>query len=160
MDLTIRDFQPINNWYVDLEGEKFDSGEHKGTPKYIVDATTEKKYLNDSISNIRYKCIWLTLGTPFVHIPAGALNVAYRVAKIAFLFHFCMSFEEGTLYDLSCGRIQDGIRIIAQPFSIIGLEFAAIYGVYNPYDGRKLYASIENAQYGKGILAPCFQPST
>jgi hypothetical protein len=30
--------------------------------------------------------------------------------------------------------------------------------VFAPYDDRKLYASIERAQYGHFILAPCFQP--
>lgn len=54
---------------------------------------------------------------------------------------------------------QDILRIIATPFSILGLELAAIYGMFRPYDGRKLYGSIERATYGKAILAPCFQPN-
>ena len=50
------------------------------------------------------------------------------------------------------------MRIIATPVSILGLELAAIYGIFQPYDGRKLYASFERATYGNFILAPCFQP--
>ncbi|MBS4171388.1 hypothetical protein NEOC95_002136 [Neochlamydia sp. AcF95] len=44
------------------------------------------------------------------------------------------------------------------PVALVGLELAAIYGIFTPYNGRKLYASIERAQYGKFTLAPCFQP--
>lgn len=52
----------------------------------------------------------------------------------------------------------DLLRIVATPISLIGLELSAIYGIFNPFDGRKLYASFERATYGKHILAPCFQP--
>lgn len=45
-----------------------------------------------------------------------------------------------------------------QPIAIIRLELAVIYGVFRPYDSRKLYATLERAQYGRHILAPCFQP--
>lgn len=53
---------------------------------------------------------------------------------------------------------KDFLRIIAQPVTLVGLELAAIYGLFRPYDGRKLYASFERAAYGDSILAPCFQP--
>lgn len=52
----------------------------------------------------------------------------------------------------------DALRIIASPIAIAGLELAAIYGIIRPYDGRKLYASIERAEYRNFILVPCFQP--
>lgn len=50
------------------------------------------------------------------------------------------------------------MRILVTPLSIIGLELAAIYGLFRPYDGRKLYASLEREIYGDFVLAPCFQP--
>jgi hypothetical protein len=53
---------------------------------------------------------------------------------------------------------KDLLRVVTTPIALVGLELAAIYGIFNPYDGRKLYASIERAQYGNFILAPCFQP--
>ena len=53
---------------------------------------------------------------------------------------------------------KDSLRIVAAPFSILGLELAALYGLIRPYDGRKMYATIERAMYGNPILAPCFQP--
>lgn len=52
----------------------------------------------------------------------------------------------------------DLLRIVAVPISLVGLELAALYGILSPYDGRKLYASIERLTYEKYILAPCFQP--
>jgi len=53
---------------------------------------------------------------------------------------------------------KDLLRIFTTPIAYVGLELAAIYGRFRPYDGRKLYATIERAQYGHFILAPCFQP--
>ena len=53
----------------------------------------------------------------------------------------------------------DLLRIFTSPIAILALELVAIYGIYDPMNGRKLYASIERAQYEDPILAPCFQPS-
>jgi len=54
---------------------------------------------------------------------------------------------------------KDLFRIIASPVALIGLELSAIYGIANPYDGRKLFASIERGIYsGRFQTAPCFQP--
>lgn len=164
MDCSIRDFHPINHWYVDTEGEKFDCCDtHRGIPKFIIDMNTGKKYLNDSTESIRSKCFLIAFGTPIVHIPCGAVNIAYRVAKLLSGYHFwsCGGENENprSCSDKCLESSKDCLRIISQPFSIIGLEFASIYGIFNPYDGRKLYASIERAQYGNAIMAPCFQPN-
>lgn len=52
----------------------------------------------------------------------------------------------------------DFLRIILTPLAIAGLEVSALFGLLSPYDGRKLYATIERALYGTAILAPGFQP--
>ena len=57
-----------------------------------------------------------------------------------------MAIELQKPYDLICLDIE-------------GYELAALYGCIRPYDGRKLYATIERAMYGDSVLAPCFQPS-
>ncbi len=104
----------------------------------------------------------MTLGTPIVHSTASVVNVAYRIVKLVSLSHFWMSREAEKSYNFkarlkSAGK--DLARVLMQAFASVGLELAAIYGLFRPLDGRKLYASIERAQYGNFILAPCFQPS-
>lgn len=172
MSLKINDFQPINSWRIDKEGEKFTESDidsedslledqESGSleiPKYIIDETTGKKYLNESQCTIRRKCFGLAIGTPIAHIPCGLLNIGYRIDKfITGSFHWWTGIVDDSSDPLD--PIADGCRIIAQPLAIIGLELSAIYGIINPYDGRKLYASIEKAEYGRPILAPCFQPN-
>lgn len=161
MSVTLRDFQPINNWKPDSKGEKWQYGEEKGTPKFIVDQTTKRGYLNESGWVVGHKCFFLTLGTPFVHPIAAIVNIAYRIKKLVILTHFWMDIEGEIEYNFKARLAEAGkdlLRIIASPIAVIGLELAAIYGMFRPYDGRKMYASIERAIYGDFILAPCFQP--
>src|SRR4051812_8475141 len=116
--LDIRDFQTVNRWYVDTDGEKFDCcNHHRGTPKFIIDADTGKKYLNESIEVIREKCFLIALGTPLVHIPCGAANIAYRVAKLISGYHFWSCSGENknpsNRSDKCVEFSKDGLRIIS-----------------------------------------------
>jgi hypothetical protein len=67
-----------------------------------------------------------------------------------------MRRDEGKGYNLR-GRIVDAaadlFRVIATPISLIGLEVAAIYGIFKPNDAKIFYARIENAIYGKFFLS-------
>lgn len=65
--------------------------------------------------------------------------------------------------------IKNIVKIATYPIAIVGLQFAALYGLFNPLDGRKLWAMIEHAwsrdYIGEGwrwkdcdYLAPCMQP--
>ncbi len=155
MSITIKDFQPINRWDVDYMGEAYLGG----NPKFVIDRSTGKKYLNESKSVIKFKCILLAIGTPFVHIPCAIGNMAYRVAIVSSGYRFWSEEGRNQCFSTNCLETSiDGLRVITQPVSFIGLEAASIYGLIKPRDGRKLYASIEKAQYGSDILAPCFQP--
>ena len=157
MNVTLRDFQPINNWKPDLDGPKY----YDGTAQHLIDQTTGRKYLNESKEVVGFKCFLLTLGTPVIHLIASVATVAYRIAKLVTLSHFWMPKEDEKSYnfeDRLKGAGMDLLRIATQPIALVGLELAAAYGLIRPYDGRKLYASIERAQYGNFILAPCFQP--
>ena len=154
MDVSIRDFQLVNIWKVDEAGEK-------GVAEYIIDKSTGRKYGNEPKELIREKCILLTLGTPIVHSIASVVNMAYRIVKLVSLSHFWRPREGEESYNFKA-RLKDAgkdlARVVMQPFALIGLELAAVYGVFRPLDGRKLYASIERVQYGDYVLAPCFQP--
>jgi len=156
MSVVIRDFQPISTWELDSNGSKY----RDQTPIYLIDTSTNKKYLNESKNCVRIKCFLLTLGTPIVHSIASLVNVVYRILKLVSFSHF--TGKEGeTPYSFK-GRLKDAgldlLRIVTTLIAFIGLELAAVYGVFTPYNGRKLYASIERAQYERFILAPCFQP--
>lgn len=48
MGVFIGDFQLVNQWKPDLDGEKWQYGEERGQPMYIVDQTTKRRYLNES----------------------------------------------------------------------------------------------------------------
>lgn len=157
--LNLKDFQPINDWKIDVDGQKWESSTD---PVYIIDQTTSKKYWNHSKGSIQVKCVLLTLGTPIVHPVSSTANILYRVVKIISLFHFWGEVEEGKSSSLKARAKRarnDCLRVLTAPIALIGLELSSIYGVVNPYDGRKLYASIERACYGKAVLARCFQPS-
>lgn len=145
---TIKDFQPINTWKPDGE--------------YLIDCTTGNRYWNESKTVVGIKAGLLTIGTPFIHAIAAVLNVAYRILKSITGYQFWCEKEGERAYDLNSRLTdagQDLLRIIAAPLVCVGLELAALYGIVNPYDGRKLYASLERCEYGSFILAPCFQPT-
>jgi hypothetical protein len=154
---TIKDFQPISTWTVDTEGGKWE-GENE--PKYLLDESTGRRYFNESKGCVRFKCIGLSLITPFAHLIATVVNVIYRVLKIISFANFWLP-REGDSYDFK-GRLKDtgldAARIVLAPITLLSLELSSIYGWFTPYNGRKLYATIERASYGDFILAPCFQP--
>lgn len=160
MDVKLKDFKPINEWQ-----ENQDPNERRynnGRVMYVIDTTTNRKYLNESKGCVRLKCTALTAATPIVHAVACVANTIFRLVRIFSFYHFWADKQEKTYSFLDrlkdCG--QDCLRVILTPIAYAGLELAAIYGIMSPYNGRKLYASIERAYYGGPILAPCFQPSS
>lgn len=158
MNVTIKDFIPINNWKLDSIGPFWSNGRE---PKFLVDQSTHRRYFNESKGVVRFKCFLLTLGTPFVHPVASIVNVAKKIVKLVTFANFWMHKDKEPKYIFKSRLADTGIdllKIIATPFSLVGLELASLYGLVRPYDGRKLYATIERATYGGYILAPCFQP--
>ncbi len=55
--------------------------------------------------------------------------------------------------------VKDIGSIVFSPIAAVGLQLAAIYGLFSPKNGRKLYATFERCIYGRALLAPCFQPN-
>lgn len=157
MSVNLKDFRLVNKWTIPDSGPKFTNG----ASVYIQDQTTRKFYLNDSKKVVQIKCALLAIGTPFVHIVAAIINVAVRVFKVLSLYRFWEGINSGP-YQFKARMESFGhdlVRIIGAPLILLGLEFSAIYGLFNPYDGRKLYATFERYFYeGQFNLAPCFQP--
>lgn len=155
------DFKLINNWKLDEKGPKWQSNDFNAQeePRFVVDEFG-RRYLNEPCSVIRFKCALLIVGTPFIHTSVAVVSVFKRVFKLVEATHFWEIKRESTFASkIECIEAKESLlKILASPFAVLGLEFAAIYGIIAPYDGRKLYASIERVQYGRPILAPCFQP--
>jgi hypothetical protein len=158
MNVLLKDFQPINTWKPDQTGPQWFNGNEVLEPQFLIDQTTNKRYLNESHGVVRFKCFLLTIGTPLVHSIASIATIAYRALKLVTLSYFWTDTHIPFKARLSNAG-KDLLRIVAAPLSIIGLELSCIYGLFRPYDGRKLYATIERATYGNYILAPCFQPN-
>jgi len=162
MDIKIADFQPINTWILDLNSGNWtdENDMDTGVPRFIIDETTKRRYTNESSGCVRFKCFLLVFGTPIVHSLTALFHAATKIFNLVTLYHFWVNLE-GDAYNFK-GRLEnagnDLLNLIILPLSIVGLELSAIFGVLSPYDGRKLYASIERAAYGDSILAPCFQP--
>lgn len=155
--VQLNDFQPLNNWKPEKSGAKYCDG----SPVFIVDQATHRRYWNESHGVIRFKCFLLTLGTPLIQSVAGVINMAVRIAKLVSLHHFWSPQVKGATFKArALHAASDLIRVAAAPLALIGMELAALYGIFNPLDGRKLYASIERGIYnGQFFLAPCFQPN-
>jgi len=126
--------------------------------KWIVDSTG-RKYFNEPKNTVRLKCLSLIFGTPFVHPIAAVVNALYRLFLLVTFVHFWkpLKGERASLKNRASEAGKDILRLFATPL-LAALPLAALYGVFCPYDGRKLYATIERAVYGGAILAPCFQP--
>lgn len=154
MSVTLKDFYPINTWTPEYTGPNW--SDKPTVPKFLIDKATGRRYWNESKGIVGFKCFLLTPGTPVVHSIASVLNVDYRIIKLVTFSHFynAKTTEEGVK---EAGK--DLLRIVLTPISLVGLQLAAIYGLVRPYDGRKLYATIERATYGNYILGPCFQPN-
>ena len=150
--IFFNDFKPFNTWTPIEEGEKWtDQHGNSIEPMWLEDQSTGRKYFNESENVVGFKCFLLTIGTPFVHSIASTINIAYRAIKIIkFLFDIKVELSE-------VGK--DILKLVASPLALPLLELSALYGLIRPYDGRKLYATIERLIYGDYVLAPCFQPS-
>jgi hypothetical protein len=108
--------------------------------KFIEDEWGDR-YLNEPIEIIRCKCFLLLFSAP-LHL----VQFIYHVGK--------MIQEQSPL-------IQKITRLILTPLTLLAMTFAALYGLFSPWDGRKLYSTLERFHYHDGLfLAPCFQPSS
>lgn len=118
-----------------------------------------RRYLNEPDSLVRKKCALLTIGTPTVIAAKSVANVCYRTLKIVTLSHFWRN-RKLSVKDRFKKAGRDIARVIASPIALVAMESAAIYGLIKPKDGRKLYATLERAEFGTDyLLAPCFQPT-
>ena len=48
---------------------------------------------------------------------------------------------------------KDLLSIVATPLAIVGLELAAIYGLFRPFEGKKWYERIEVLLYSSLVVS-------
>lgn len=180
LPLSIRRFCPINQWEEDLNGPKWKQTDPKiaPMPAYIIDKTTNDRYLNEPRKVIKYKCFCAALGSLVVQPFIQLINVIWRIVKLVSFYEFWKKpnmkniqeeYSENSQQEYKrrlslkyrvAEYAKDILRIIAAPISIPALFISGIYGVVRPYDGRKLHGNIEIAFYGKAMLGQCFAPNT
>jgi hypothetical protein len=161
----IKQFLPSADWEIVMMDEvnakmiEPYEGSHKKIG-LIRDKSTGDTYLDEHIELVRGKCILLTLGTPVVQTLVLTINVVKRVLKLITLWDFWAEEIPGTPYNFKAkleGAGKDLLRIVATPIALVGLQVAAIYGIFDPWNGRKAYGRIENWMYDEWTLAPCFR---
>lgn len=173
--VTIRDFQPWNNWTDTHAMDIYGYNE-----EFHCDESTKKRYWIQSPDTLREKCGLLMPWTVLAH----TYRIALRILSFISLYQF--HYRSNGQVDESGYRVmihyslkervkeagKDLLKIIATPVLVLFLESAALYGLLNPYDGRKLYASGERFAYealgmegvdlfdrpAPAYCAPCFQP--
>ncbi len=161
LNLQRADFILATEWKESKDKEKWADCD---VPKWIYDPTAQRIYLNDSKGVVRFKCLALAAASPLVHPVASLFAQCIALAKIVSFYPFwCEDLLEvdsnGKDFSIRITRyFVEVIRLIFAPLVVLMLCSSALYGIYAPYDGRKLYASWERFLYGGSLLAPCFQP--
>lgn len=165
--ICLKDFCPWNRWYQPTET--------RDGPPLDEDRTTQRRYWLQENYVLRIKCTLLLFWAPLNHLA----KTAERVFRLFTAYHFTkVKLIKNTLdpkpYPLR-SRIQkqasDLLKILVTPILVSALVLSALYGIINPKDGRKLYASTERLFFSKckmkaidplsrkpALTAPCFQP--
>lgn len=152
--LARADFQICNQWTVDTEGDKFKNG----APKWIIDESTGKRYLNEGSSSLRIKACCLATFGCVGNIFCSISSQGDRVARI---FGACaISCCKCACGDRARKAGMDALKLLVSPFTYLATQISACYGCWvSPLDGRKMYATWDAIHHdGSVSCAPCFQP--
>ncbi len=120
---------------------------------YVEDVGSGVKYRRYSDSFLRGTSLGIVIATPLVHLVASIVHIAFRIFRIVSFYHFWKTDAEPyTLGQSGLDVAKDALRIVIQPVAYLALEFAALYGIAKPWDGLKLYHTIEQIQYESEVL--------
>jgi hypothetical protein len=134
-------FQIKNNWISHEQSYLKDEGSGTSYP-YI-----EKK-------DMRMKFLALSIATPLAHLFLSITNVAYRSLRLLSFYHFWKQADGPYSFKARLSDTgKDLFKIIAQPLAFLALEAIAIYGLFSPWDGMKLYHHLEAVQYDRPFLS-------
>ncbi len=123
------------------------------------------RYRYDAIQNVAKKCLVIFLLTPavcFIRISINALQIGFDFAHVNFLatvqilkqlFHLKVIDAVKTYFEtralMTEYMIEDIAKIIRAPVFAIGIQLASLFGIFKPYEGRRLVAFLEEkSNYG------------
>lgn len=156
MDVRLEDFLLFSEYITDPHGPRWAGGDDMNRqPCYIIDTATGRKYWNQSHSNIRIKCLLLAFGGPVAQISFLAMKFFARISDV---FVTLIAPEKDSYSWQAREVVIQLTKAFAIPFIYVALELAAIYGLFSPLDGRRIYGSLERLAGDERYLAPCFQP--
>ena len=143
----------------------------------LMDLETEDLYFEEDILYTRLKCVLLTISTPIFQTLIVILHTVINLLKLITLYDFTKEINNEdqfkTANDIFNERLYDTaftlLHVLFAPICIVLMELSALYGIFSPHNGRKLYASFERLinddndeiESYLGISkyrAPCFQP--
>lgn len=128
---------------------------------YMLETSSGELYLeNDHFTNTS-KCAALLVGTPIytfakmtwevLKTPFELMSIALRTLKAALesLFHLEISKSLDRLWQGSLCLLNtmsyNLFSVVTAPLFGLGIQLAALYGCFQPYQGRAIVAKIENA---------------
>jgi len=181
------DFKLRRDWEYPTEIKQDVQGDKKIT-RCVKDVVTGKIYAYnpDHEYDLRESCALKFMITPIAFSLASVGMIAFRVVSIAaragLLPFRCLKLffdvgrdvgnklvnraseglAEKTITSIGKNLLDIGkdlLKIVATPLAFLGAEFAALYGAaVDAKDGGRLYAAIENFQFGKVYIAEEFRP--
>jgi hypothetical protein len=98
-----------------------------GEPRFIVDLTTGKKYLNESKNIVRLKCLYPGLVMiSAISAIAGVINIAYRSGKILSGYHFWTDKTSEKTYKFSA-KINNNLYRFKARFDVLNFVNSLLY---------------------------------
>ena len=130
--------------------------------KYIEDVRTKELYWDEPAYVIAMKCMGIILATPLYTVTYMAMNLAKlplgivaiagtTLEKVGSLLKehkiidAASTFWKGIIIQLPKQAFTHIWNIVKSPLFALGIEFAAIYGIFDPFRGRAIEAKIEHA---------------
>lgn len=110
----------------------------------IIDLKTKNRYLHEPMRTTAFKCFGLVLFT-LVYLAA---YLAFHLVR-AISVTLTTVIEGGTRNQIGA-VLKEGIwTLVRAPFFALRMEFAALYGMFKPLEGRKWVADIESKWHQK-----------
>ncbi len=132
---------------------------------YIENVETGDLYLDEGMDVVAQKCAAIAIGNPFYAVGTIAWHViktpllmtTIALDTIGKLGRHLVDGEIGSLGSVCLDGILESGKtlgqgiwgIVSTPFYAIGVEFSALYGIFDPYWGRTYVAAFEHDWQGK-----------
>lgn len=142
-------YSPLGNWQKQKRESEF----------LWHDAYSQESYRGEPLYAIGCKCLALAIVAPVIYTSAAIVNVAFKIHKIILLAPFWMPETRSKPFSKKITLLLRDLGIVMMtPWIILAIEIAALYGILNPLDGRKLISNFQRLLFGKTLCTPCMNP--